>query len=70
VADEIISEFGEAVDTITLVRSSGGRFEVSVDGAPVFSKAQAHRHAEPGEVSHLIRKHLAASGRDTARAFA
>ena len=66
-ADEIIAEFGETVDTITLVRGSGGRFEVTVDGTAVFSKAAAHRHAEPGEVSHLIRQMLAASGRDPAR---
>jgi predicted Rdx family selenoprotein len=67
VADEIILEFGDAVSTITLVKGAGGRFEVKVDGSPVFSKAELRRHAEPGEVSSLIRKQLAASGRDPAR---
>ena len=66
-AEEIISEFGEGITSITLVKGSGGRFEVSVDGTPVFSKAELHRHAQPGEVPDLIRARFAASGRDPAR---
>lgn len=42
------------VASIEIVPSGGGRFEVSVDGAPVFSKKQLGRHAEPGEVLRLI----------------
>ena len=68
-ADEIITEFGETINTITLVKGSSGRFEVSVDGVPVFSKADSHRHAQPGEVPDLIRKQFAASGRDPARSL-
>ncbi len=37
-----------------LVKSAGGAFEVSVDGALVFSKLQLNRHAKPGEVLGLI----------------
>ena len=37
-----------------LVRSSGGVFEVTVDGRLVFSKRELGRHAEPGEVLRLI----------------
>ena len=40
---------------ITLVPSSGGVFEVSVDGTLVFSKKQKGRHANPGEVTSLVR---------------
>jgi selT/selW/selH-like putative selenoprotein len=69
VAEEIISEFGEAVDTITLVKGSSGRFEVTVNGEPVFSKAELHRHAQPGEIPGLIRDRLAASGRNPARSL-
>jgi selenoprotein W-related protein len=36
------------------VPSSGGAFEVQVDGTVVFSKKQTGRHAEPGEVLRLI----------------
>ena len=35
--------------SLELVPSSGGRFEVSVDGQLVFSKAALGRHAEPHE---------------------
>jgi len=36
--------------------SSGGVFEVMVDGKLVFSKKTLNRHAEPGEVLELIRQ--------------
>jgi selenoprotein W-related protein len=34
--------------------SSGGVFEVTVDGRRVFSKKALNRHAEPGEILRLI----------------
>lgn len=37
-----------------LIPSSGGVFEVKVDGRLVFSKKQLGRHAQPGEVLGLI----------------
>jgi selT/selW/selH-like putative selenoprotein len=37
------------------VESSGGVFEVTVDGDLVFSKRKLKRHAQPGEVMDLIR---------------
>lgn len=37
-----------------MVRSSGGVFEVAVDGRPVFSKKALGRHALPGEIVKLI----------------
>jgi selenoprotein W-related protein len=42
-----------------LIESSGGVFDVSVDGQPVFSKKQVGRHALPGEVLRLIRARTA-----------
>lgn len=36
--------------------SSGGRFEVSVDGTAVFEKSKLGRHAQPGEVLDLIHR--------------
>jgi predicted Rdx family selenoprotein len=67
VAEEIIAQFGEGVDTITLIRGAGGRFEVTIDGKLIFSKAQVRRQAQPGEVSDLIRARQTASGRDPSR---
>jgi selenoprotein W-related protein len=39
--------------------SSGGRFEVTLDGAPIFEKSKLGRHAQPGEVLRLIDSALA-----------
>jgi len=43
---------------VELLDSSGGVFEVTVDGALVFSKKRLGRHAEPGEVLGLIERRL------------
>jgi selenoprotein W-related protein len=45
---------------VKLIQSSGGVFEVELDGRLVFSKKSARRHAEPGEVTRLLQQ--AASG--------
>ena len=42
----------------SLQKSSGGAFEVSVDGALIFSKKAIGRHAKPGEVAGLVKRHL------------
>jgi hypothetical protein len=34
--------------------SGGGRFEVTLDGVPIFEKSKLGRHAQPGEVLRLI----------------
>jgi selenoprotein W-related protein len=39
-----------------LIQSSGGVFEVDVDGRRLYSKKGTKRHAEPGEVLRLIRE--------------
>jgi len=39
-----------------LIESSGGVFEVAVDGKPVFSKKASRRHAEPGEVLKAVQQ--------------
>jgi selT/selW/selH-like putative selenoprotein len=41
---------------VRLIQSSGGVFEVTVDGRLVFSKKAARRHAEPGEVLKAIQQ--------------
>jgi selenoprotein W-related protein len=56
--DDLLSSFETAIDTITLVPSDGGRFEVSVNGNLLFSKLQTHRHPQKGEVDDLLRAYL------------
>jgi len=41
---------------VRLIESSGGVFEVTVDGRPVFSKKASRRHAEPGEVLKAVQQ--------------
>ncbi len=43
---------------VNLIESSGGLFEVTVDGNLVFSKQALGRHAEDGEVLRLMVEHL------------
>jgi selenoprotein W-related protein len=53
-AAELKQAFPDA--EIELIKSSGGVFEVRVDGRLVFSKKALGRHAAPGEILELIRK--------------
>jgi selenoprotein W-related protein len=41
---------------VRLIESSGGVFEVAVDGTPVFSKKASGRHAAPGEVLKAVER--------------
>jgi selT/selW/selH-like putative selenoprotein len=46
------AEFGTST---RLIKGSGGVFEVTVDGDPVFSKAALGRFPDAGEVATAIR---------------
>jgi len=41
---------------LTLIPSSGGRFEITVNDKLIFSKVELQRHAIPGEITTLITK--------------
>ncbi len=55
---ELVRTFEYDIESITLLPSDGGRFEVSVDGKLVYSKLETKRHAEPGEVLGLVRNEI------------
>ena len=55
---ELLEQFEPEIESLALVPSDGGRFEVSVNGQLLYSKLQTHRHAEPGEVAKLVRNVL------------
>jgi selenoprotein W-related protein len=59
---ELLREFEPEIDAITLIPSDGGRFEVSVNDRLIYSKLETHRHAEPGEVTGLVRELLREGG--------
>ena len=54
-ADELKQHFELDVE---LVKSSGGRFEISLDGDLIFSKAQTGRFPQPGEIAALIKEKI------------
>jgi selenoprotein W-related protein len=54
-ADELLSGWAPIIRTLDLLPSSKGRFEVTLDGQLIFSKAELGRHAEPGEIARLVR---------------
>jgi selenoprotein W-related protein len=56
--DELLSGWAPIISDVELVPSTSGRFEVTLDGALIFSKAQLGRHAEPGEIVGLVRERI------------
>jgi selenoprotein W-related protein len=53
---ELLNNLESEIESIILVPSDGGRFEVTINDKLVYSKLQTGRHAETGEVVGLIRK--------------
>lgn len=59
---DLLAEFEAEIESLTLVPSEGGRFELTVNDQLIFSKLNLHRHAEPGEIVGLLRGYLDRSG--------
>jgi len=53
---ELLKNFEHVVESVTLIPSDGGRFEVSVNGKLIYSKLEMKRHAQPGEIVNIIFK--------------
>ena len=51
---DLTKQFESQLESIALLPSDGGRFEVMVDNDLIFSKLELGRHAEEGEVSQLV----------------
>ncbi|MFI5309737.1 MAG: Rdx family protein [Gemmatimonadales bacterium] len=41
---------------VGMIPSDGGRFEVLLDGTPIFEKSKIRRHAQPGEILRLLKQ--------------
>jgi selenoprotein W-related protein len=54
-AEQLLGEFEEQIEAITLIPSGGGRFEVTVDGDLVYSKLGTGSHADYEDVAGPIR---------------
>jgi selenoprotein W-related protein len=57
-ANDLLKQFEPEIENLTLVPSDGGRFEVQMNDTLVYSKLQAGRHADPGEVLSLVAKSM------------
>ncbi len=57
-ANDLLEEFEPEIESVALIPSDGGRFEVLVNDTLVYSKLQTGRHADPGEVAGLVEKFL------------
>jgi selenoprotein W-related protein len=55
-ADDLLKNFEQEIESVTLVPSSGGRYEISANGQLIYSKLQTGRHAGAGEIIELVRK--------------
>ncbi|MHB8573138.1 MAG: Rdx family protein [Candidatus Dormibacteria bacterium] len=53
-AAELLEGWGPVVSRLEMIPAGGGRFEVTLDGELIFSKAALKRHAQPGEVAGLV----------------
>lgn len=52
--DELTEKYTQAIESLTLIPSGGGAYEVMVDGKLIYSKKATGRHAEEGEVAGLF----------------
>jgi selenoprotein W-related protein len=57
-ADELLTGWAPIIQTLDLLPSSKGRFEVTLDGELIFSKASLGRHAQPGEIVGIVRRRI------------
>ena len=55
---ELLKQYESEIEQITLIPSSGGRFELKINGKLIYSKLEIHRHPNPGEIAELMDKVL------------
>lgn len=55
---DLLTNYQNVIDSLTLLGGDKGIFDVTVNGEMLFSKGQAGRHAEPGEVLELFTKRV------------
>ena len=59
-ANEILAGWAPVLSGVELKGGSKGRFEVTLDGELIFSKASLGRHAEPGEIKAGVERRIGA----------
>ena len=59
-AEKLLDEHLLKIEAITLIPSSGGVYEVTVDGDLIYSKKETGEHAEYEQVAGPVRERLGA----------
>jgi predicted Rdx family selenoprotein len=57
-ANEVLDGWAPILRGVELRSGTTGRFEVTLDGELIFSKAALKRHANPGEVAALFEQRI------------
>ena len=57
-ANEILDGWAPVMRGVELRGGTKGRFEVTLDGELIFSKAAQGRHAKPGEIKAAVERKL------------
>ncbi len=55
VAEDLLGNYQDRIDALTLIPGPQGIFDVTVNGDLIFSKFVIGRHAEPGEALEAFR---------------
>ena len=53
-ATKLLDKFGENIQSLTLIPSGGGVFEISKDNSIIFSKKELGRYPDENEIFKLI----------------
>jgi selenoprotein W-related protein len=57
--EKVLKQYKRKLESLTLIPSDGGRFELSVDGEQIYSKLQTGRFPDEDEMLEEIGKRLA-----------
>jgi selenoprotein W-related protein len=57
---DLLTHYQHVISDLRVVTGSKGVFDVVVDGTTIYSKHEAGRHAEPGEVLQRFTEHIGA----------
>ena len=57
-AADLLDKYEEDIESVTLIPSEGGVYEIIVNGDLIYSKKSSGRHAEEGEVARLVGDYL------------
>jgi selenoprotein W-related protein len=55
--EELVNKYGRSISNLSLHPSSGGVFEVKLNGTLIFSKKRLGRFPDLGEIPMLIEQH-------------